>query len=157
MGYAIKPQGELYMAIVLKKSILSWRKILLGLYGEPVEYDPKDIPVNYNSHNGMFRWCNANDRVGDWFCCRNFMIGLDHITSPVSLTILFKLEGRVYYQQIFSVDSTGKLGTLVNYRELKFFLGALKNPNELPMCINYEWAKELLRGAFNYNDSTDNW
>lgn len=138
----------------LKKSILSWREILLGLYGEPVEYDPKDIPEDYEDHDSLFPWGRFIDRVGEWFSCRNFMIGLDHVTTPVSMVILYKLQGRVYHQQIFSVGSNGRYGSGVDYRELRIFFRALKNRKELLLCINFVWAQELLKGAFK---GTDNW
>jgi len=137
----------------LKKHILSWRKILIDIFGSPVEYIPNEIPVNYNSHENLFPWGLSTQRIGDWFSHCNFMIGLDHVTSPTTFCILFKLNGLVHQQLIISVRDTGRYQSGVNYRELKTFFHALKNRINLPLCINYEWANELLKAALQDDDT----
>jgi hypothetical protein len=78
---------------------------------------------------------------------------LDHVTSPTTFCILFKLNGLVHQQLIISVRDTGRYQSGVNYRELKTFFHALKNRINLPLCINYEWANELLKAALQDDDT----
>ena len=141
------------MDLDLKKHILSWRKILIDTFGSPVEYTPNEIPVNYNSHGNLFSWEQSVQRIGEWFSHRNFMIGLDHVSSPTIFCILYKLNGLLHQQSIISVRDTGKFQSGVNYRELKNFFHALKNRKKLPLCINYEWANELLKAALQDDDT----